>query len=397
MMYALEANQNSNSSARFGASNLRALRIVRITRIIRVTKIARVMRFIKALRTLVASIICTLRSLLWAMILLCLIVYVFSILFTQAVGDFLDENSGSISNEDLILINKYWGGVGSSMLTLFMSISSGVSWELPLGVLQQMSPVWVLAFVFYISFTYFAVLNVVTGVFCQSAIESAQSDHDMAMQSIVANKETHMKKNKSLFKDLDDDDSGYLTFEELRENISKESVQTYFEHLEIDVDDAWNLFKLLDVDGGAVIEIEEFLMGCLRLRGSAKALELAKLHYEQNRMAKKQSTFMEHVEAQLRKIDKRAVVMLHKFDEVVQTQTLDSAVHLSDQNSIVKLKDGLGNDGATSWPSLILSDQGDECIPQEISHQQINPLLLLAMPSDAQILGAEESEEVLEM
>ena len=45
----------------------------------------------------------------------------------------------------------------------------GVSWEeveLPLKII---SPLWLFLFLFYISFSYLAVLNVVTGVFCQSA------------------------------------------------------------------------------------------------------------------------------------------------------------------------------------------------------------------------------------
>ena len=40
--------------------------------------------------------------------------------------------------------------------------------------------------------------------------------------------------------------------------------------------------------GGGVVEIEEFLMGCLRLRGQARAIDTAKLLYDQNWLIKSQ-------------------------------------------------------------------------------------------------------------
>ena len=59
---------------------------------------------------------------------------------------------------------EYFGNLGLTMLSLFMSISGGVSWENVISPLKEVSLVWVVVYLFYISFTYFAVLNVVTAV-----------------------------------------------------------------------------------------------------------------------------------------------------------------------------------------------------------------------------------------
>ncbi|CAJ1400198.1 unnamed protein product [Effrenium voratum] len=286
-------------------SNLRVLRIVRITRLVRLTRIARITRFIKALRTLVTSIVFTLKSLVWALVLLFLIIYAFGIVFTQAAVMFLieEELHAGVHADVLSDLELYWSNLYTSMLTLFMSISGGLSWELAIRPMQLVSPWCVMLLLFYIAFSYFAVLNVVTGVFCQSAIESAQSDHDMIMQNIIANKEAHIQKVRSLFTNLDADDSGYISLVELEENMHKKEVQTYFEALELDVHDAWTFFKLLDTDGGAAIEIEEFLFGCLRLRGPARALDMAKMQHEQGWMAKQLGAFMGYVEVTLKKLE----------------------------------------------------------------------------------------------
>merc|ERR1719502_40271 len=100
------------------------------------------------------------------------------------------------------------------MVTLFMAISGGVSWFDVCDPLRRLHLVWLTVFLTFITFTYFAVLNVVTGVFCQSAIESANNDQDAMLQSFLANKALYTERFKQLFKSIDTDDSGVITREE---------------------------------------------------------------------------------------------------------------------------------------------------------------------------------------
>lgn len=60
-----------------------------------------------------------------------------------------------------------------------------------------------------------------------------------------------------------------------------EAVKAFFESLDLDVWDAWSFFKLLDSDGGGMVEIEEFFLGCLRFRGAARAMDVAKIIQDQ--------------------------------------------------------------------------------------------------------------------
>merc|ERR1719330_1099584 len=108
------------------------------------------------------------------------------------------------------------------MTTLFKSVCGGISWADAVDPLDGV--VWYLGAVFYIyiAFAYFAVLNVVTGVFCQSAIESAQRDQDMVMHSIMANKKYHIEKVKNLFRNIDRDKSGSITLQELESRMESE-------------------------------------------------------------------------------------------------------------------------------------------------------------------------------
>ncbi|CAE7426688.1 CACNA1G [Symbiodinium natans] len=175
--------------------------------------------------------------------------------------------------------------------------------------LMEISPLWVALFLFYICFTYFAVLNVVTGVFCQTAIESAQNDHAAVVHSILKNKQAHIKKIRALFSCLGDDQTGIITFAMFEEKINSPAVKAYFEVLGLDVWDAWSFFKLLDLDDGGDVEIEEFLMGCLRLRGTARAIDVNKLIHDQTWLIRSHGKFQTYVEVELKKIQEQLLWM----------------------------------------------------------------------------------------
>jgi len=278
-----------------GMSAIRVMRVLRISRLIRVTRIAKFMLWLKALRTLIHSILVTLKSLIWALVLLALIMYVFAIILSQAAIDRLvhlqDIPRPEWSTSDTAL-ESFWGSMGDAASTLFMSITGGISWHVAETPLMGLSLAWKVVFMLYISFTMFAVLNVMTGVFCQSAIESAARDHDMAMQNVVTDKQNFTRKFRHLFHMLDVDDTGYITLVELEERMEDHDVKTYFEALELSIDDVWTFFRLLDGDSGQEIDLEEFLYGCMRLRGEAKALDLAKLMHSHAWLAKQQVDFM---------------------------------------------------------------------------------------------------------
>lgn len=303
MLYSGPAADDS-SSRLSGMSGLRTFRIIRITRIAKTIRLLRMFRMVLALRTLIASIVNTLKSLLWALVLLGLIVYVFSVLFCQAVSShMLDPLAAQLPERELMLAQRHFASLGDSYLSLFMSIAGGVSWEELMAPIKQISIAWVLLFLFYISFTCFAVLNVVTAVFCQSAMEGAQNDHASRVQAILADKEAHVQKIRKLFSEFGADD--VVTYEMFRDKFNTQAVQEYFATIGLEVPDAWSLFKLLDMDGGGAVEVEEFLDGCLRLRGQATALDVGKIIHEQAWLLKNQGKFQAFVEVELRHVKRQ--------------------------------------------------------------------------------------------
>lgn len=297
-----ENRTGAGAGARRGVSNVRLLRILRVTRLIRTLRMIRLIRFVRDLRLLVNSIFHTLYALGWSMLLLAMIIYVFAILFTQEAADYLQDLEGTAIEGPMDPVRLYFGTLGESMFTLFKSISGGVSWHEPVSALDQINYMCVFMFTVFVGFVYFAVLNVVTGVFCTSAIESSLVDRENAVHTQIQNKKMWQKKMEALFETFDADGSSAINVKELEQGLRDPHVKEYMASLELDPEDAWTLFKLLDTDSTYCIDIHEFVLGCFRLRGPAKSLDVAKLIYDTKIMAKRQETFMQYVEAQLSKL-----------------------------------------------------------------------------------------------
>jgi len=228
-----------------------------------------------------------------------MLVFVFSILFTQAasghIHDFYMLENGEVA-KDTTDLRTHWGTVPRGMLSLYMAITGGISWYEILVPLYPVGPHWVCLLVMYVCFAQFAVLNVLTGVFCQNAIESAQKDEDLAIQEVLANKRYHVRQMQELFKSIDTDCDGSISMAEFHELLHDETLRAHFETMGVDPSDVDALFRLMDTDGGSVIEIDEFIDGILRMRGLAQRVDLAKMSYEHRFMFRELNSAMQKMQ-----------------------------------------------------------------------------------------------------
>jgi hypothetical protein len=139
--------------------------------------------------------------------------------------------------------------------------------------MQDISIVFAPFFCFYISFAVLALLNVITGVFVESSLKSAKKDNDLFMIGNV----------REAFKNaVSDDDRGskVMTWEKFESQLDQQTMQAYFKAIDVDPSEARGLFRLIDIDDAGAVDFEEFLTGCLRLRGPAKALDLQLLMHD---------------------------------------------------------------------------------------------------------------------
>lgn len=182
------------------SGNVRIIRILRVTRVIRVVRVVKIVRFIRALRSLVHSIFGTLKVLMWSVLLLLMIIYVFAIVFTDVSTEYI--SNFEISTTETAFLRLRFSDLERSMRTLFQSISNGLTWGEVADNMYRLSWIWGYLYLIYVAFCCFAVLNVMTGVFCQSAIESAERDQELHVQSVVTSKQQQVEMFMSVFKSI---------------------------------------------------------------------------------------------------------------------------------------------------------------------------------------------------
>merc|ERR1712176_544587 len=84
-----------------------------------------------------------------------------------------------------------------------------------------------------------------------------------------------------------------------------ERVIAYFAIMGLDICDVWDLFRLLDQDQSAELDLDEFVSGFMRLRGQAKSIDLARLSYENKQMRARLASFMDQMERNMQDMLKR--------------------------------------------------------------------------------------------
>merc|ERR1712032_1305850 len=112
----------------------------------------------------------------------------------------------------------------------------------------------------------------------------ASNDRELAAQNEMERNRAIFAELNWLFRELDADNSGQITLEEFDERTKLPQVAAIFSALGLDVSDAKRFFTLLDVDGSCLLEIDEFVIGCMSLKGHAKTIGMETLLYENKRM-----------------------------------------------------------------------------------------------------------------
>ncbi|CAK0811153.1 unnamed protein product [Prorocentrum cordatum] len=258
-----------------------AAKMMRLIRLTRLLRLVRTFRQLKPLRMLVRSIMAAGKSVFWALLLLIMIMFTFGVILTQAVTE---HTAGGTRIEDESLI-QFYGDLYRTIVSLWMAVSGGISWiELTMPLERTGNSIWTLMFLVYILIVYFFILNVsMTGVFCQNAIEGAAQDLDLTLEAQVREKQVHVERLALLFHELNDDTEDRdmeLSLDELQVLLGKQKVQSWFRSLDIDATQTWKLFKIIDADDSGTVSLEEFVGGCLQLRGPATRVDVESLKWE---------------------------------------------------------------------------------------------------------------------
>ncbi|CAJ1373533.1 unnamed protein product [Effrenium voratum] len=278
LLTALAADdQNQNTT------NFNVMRVIRMVRLVRIVRSYRVLRMLGEVRAIVWSVGTSFKPLLGAMLVLAGVIYLMAVYLVDTCNAYrVTLGSADPGFEPL---GQFFGSVPGGMLTLWQAMTGGIDWSTVMNpLLAYTSPLAVIIFLFYIAFSLLALLNLITGVFVESAVKRGKEDKDSYLVQYV----------RGVFKKMEKSNSGIITWDDFQASLHSKDIKELFKAIDLDISEAHCVFKILDLDDDGTLDADEFLSGCLRLRGPAKALDVLVLMREIRTM---QTQLMERMSA----------------------------------------------------------------------------------------------------
>merc|ERR1711884_378391 len=117
------------------------------------------------------------------------------------------------------------------MCTLYMSISGGIDWSDAMSALEPLSEGYAILFVVFISTSVIAALNIVTGVFVESAMTRSLHDKETIIQEESDKATQQMDVMIEIFREIDVDGTGEISISEFERRLEDERALAYFSAL----------------------------------------------------------------------------------------------------------------------------------------------------------------------
>lgn len=296
-----EVVQSFSATTR-GGDNFSYLRAMRLLKMLKFLRIVRLLRNFRELRLVLDSILGSLRSLLWSIILIFAMNFMFGVCFLTAAAEYLaDQETSSDAGESMEILDSvrlYWGSMGTSMLSLFQASTGGADWADIAKPLWHVGIHYYAIFCLYIGFFLFVIANSVTSIVVDGMREYSEKDQAAVVSDQLARKEEYKQKISELYKIMDSDGSGEVSFDEFKRHMGDPLAAAFAESLGLEVTDLEQFFGVLSQHGQKAVDVEAFVVGCIKLRGFAKRMDMIDVMMTTKRQGQEQREFVDYCSKQ---------------------------------------------------------------------------------------------------
>jgi len=140
-------------------------------------------------------------------------------------------------------------------------------------MMRHVSEWFGLFYIIYRCMLCFAVVSVIGAVFIAETGRVAASDEKVALLKKQRLQESYSRRLRELFKDLDVDGDGKISFDEFSHFNDDADMRHYMSTFEVESHDTLKLFEILD-DGDGHVDIDEFLRGMVAVKGHARSIDI---------------------------------------------------------------------------------------------------------------------------
>jgi len=231
--------------------------------------------------------------------------YFFAIFATMQIGqqdeiynEYYEETQGYWDHE------VYFGTIPRSMLTFFQICVLDAWSENIVRHVKVNQPGMEWMFVSFIFFTSFGILNIVIGVIVENVLQMAKVSDIKIKKKREKDRMRVLNHLRDFFEQSDEDGSGTLSVEEVKIAMDNPENRKRLALMDLPIDEPTELFTLLDVDNSGEISIDEFISGCMRIKGTAKSKDILALQIMIDALGSKMGDLTSALETNSQKINR---------------------------------------------------------------------------------------------
>jgi len=213
----------------------------------------------------------------------------------------------------------YFRTVPRSMFTLFQIVTFESWSERIVRHVMQKQPGMVIFFVIFMAICSFGLLNIVVGVVVESTLATSEKDDTKVKRAQERDRQRVYDHLREIFEGADEDGSGTLTLNEVQKAISKPEIYNKLKMIEFPVEDPKSIFMILDYDNTCELSIDEFISGCIRMKGTAKSKDLLAAQVAVDTMKRHYTYFekeMKELQAKIGLLDDTARALVYQGEHV---------------------------------------------------------------------------------
>lgn len=276
-----------------GGAGMKVLAVLRIFRIFRAIRLLRMLRQFRELTLIIEGLITAMGTTTWISMLLMLILYIFSIFCVRSVGakdgPYPGWNDQSDEYEEGNEFNsyQYFGTIFRAMFTLLNVAMLTDDWFVVSRALIEKQPLILLAFLLFVFFTTFGLLNVIIGIIVENVMESARGLHDDEESLKVKELLSRLEMLYQFLFSLDKDGDEKINRKELEDSWDSDMMKELLRLAELPAGlDPEELMNLIDENGDASLSMEEIVKGFVRLLTSDTNQRMLEIKAQQNSFKK---------------------------------------------------------------------------------------------------------------
>lgn len=228
--------------------------VLRTVRLLRLGRTLRLLIHFKELWMLVRGLLGSAYTILYTLLILLVIIYMFASVGIEVITESAKADPLEGDPEFISIVEEHFSSLALFMLTLlqFATLDSVAAIYTPL---IKKEPLLVCYFSALVVVLGIVLMNLITAVVVNSALETAMQDKEMVALDEKKRKQKIIQDLSDIFHRLDKDHSGEISRDELGEVVDedKEMLQKI-----LTITDPLDIFDALDVDENGAVAIEEF-------------------------------------------------------------------------------------------------------------------------------------------